>query len=250
MHQAGIEVDQLAYDIGANPKSVRRWLAGTEPRGHYRTRVARVLGTTEAELWPELDLRVEGHDERGEILAAYAHANDLDVPDWRALLAQATGHIDLLDLTLTERLSSPGILELLTGKADSGCQVRLLLSAPDSAHLVLADTERGENLSLLDIPPSALAVEQSLAILIPLMGREGFEVRMFIASRFNTILRFDDEMLVTVHLYATPADRAPLLHLKRHSDHGLFEAFAGHFDELWQIATPVSSTRWAGELSD
>ena len=65
--------------IGSNPKNraadtktVRRWLRGRTPRGRYRTLVAEALGTTEQELWPELDLQVSGRDEKGEILAAYA----------------------------------------------------------------------------------------------------------------------------------------------------------------------------------
>jgi lambda repressor-like predicted transcriptional regulator len=242
IHQAGISVDQLAAEIDADPKTVRRWIAGREPRRFYRTRVARRLGTTEAELWPDLDLRVEGRDERGEILAAYAHANDLTAPDWRPLLTAATRQIDLLDLTLAEVLPSPGTPELLAEKAQAGCEVRLLLSAPDSAHLALADSELDEDISLLDIPASAREVERSLAIAAPLTAIDAVEVRTFIAGRFNTILRFDDEMLVALHLYATPTDRAPLLHLKRHSDHGLFEQFAGHFDQVWQDGRPASAT--------
>jgi transcriptional regulator with XRE-family HTH domain len=239
IHQAGIEVEELAARIGADPKTVRRWISGRNARGYYRTRVARELGTTEAELWPELDLRVEGRDERGEILAAYAQANALAAPDWRALLQHARHEIDLLDFTLADILPTAGTAELLTQNAAAGCEVRLLLSAPDSAHLALADAEQGEDISLLDIPESAQDVERSITIAEKLMTVEAIEARTFIAGRFNTILRFDDEMLVILHLYATSGESAPLLHLKRHSDHGLFEQFADHFDALWQDAQPI-----------
>lgn len=239
IHQAGIEVEDLAARIGADPKTVRRWIAGRDARGYYRTRVARELGTTEAELWPELDLRVEGRDERSEILGAYAHANALAAPDWRALLQHARHEVDLLDFTLAEILPTAGTVESLAQKAAAGCEVRLLLSAPDSAHLALADAEQGEDISLLDIPESARDVERSITIAEELATGEAIEARTFIAGRFNTILRFDDEMLVILHLYATSGESAPLLHLKHHSDHGLFEQFSAHFDALWQDAKPI-----------
>jgi transcriptional regulator with XRE-family HTH domain len=241
IQQAGMTVDELAYKVDAGEKTVRRWLAGRTPRPLYRGRVAKALGTTEAELWPELELRVEGRDERAEILAAYAHSGDLAAPDWRPLLQHARHQVDLLDLTLAGILPAAGIAELLREKAQAGCTVRLLLSAPDSAHLVLADNEQGdEHVGLLDIPPSAREAETSLAVAETLVATENIEARTFTAARPNTILRFDDEMLITVHLYATPADQAPLMHLKRHSDHGLFEQFAGHLHALWQDAQPIA----------
>lgn len=243
IHQAGIEVDELASRVGADPKTVRRWIAGRPPVGHNRTRVARELGTTEAELWPELDLRLDGRDERGEILAAYAQAGALAAPHWRTLLQTARHQVDLLDLTLAALLSTAGTPELLTEKAAAGCRIRLLLSAPDSAHLGLADAEQGQDVTLLDIPHSAREVERSLAITDPLAGREGIEARTFIAGRLATVLRFDQEMLVTIHLYGTPGESAPLLHLKRHSDHGLFERFSDHFEAVWRIADPADPPR-------
>lgn len=239
IHQAGIEVEELAGRVEVDPKTARRWLAGRTPRGLYRTRVAEVLGITEAELWPELDLRVEGRDEKGEILAAYAHANDLAATDWRALLRRATKHVDLLDLTLADVLSGAGTTAVLEEKAAAGCSVRLLLSAPDSAHLVLTDAEQGEDVGLLDIPESAREVERSITTVETLITTAGIEARTFVTARVNSILRLDEEMLVILHLYGVPGDAAPMLHLKRQSSHGLFDRFLTHFDALWLNAEPI-----------
>jgi hypothetical protein len=66
------------------------------------------------------------------------------------------------------------------------------------------------------------------------------EIREHVANRYNSILRADDELLLTLHLWGTPGTRAPLLHLRRNSDDGLFERFAGHYDALWnQAAKPI-----------
>jgi lambda repressor-like predicted transcriptional regulator len=238
MHQAGLEVDQLADAAEVDAKTVRRWLSGRTPRGRYRTRVAEALGTTEQEVWPELGLQVAGRDEKGEILAAYARADDLDAPGWGSLLQHARRRIDLLDLTLAEILPSAGTTELLTDKARAGCEVRLLFSAADSAHLVLADNELGEDVGLLDIPASARQAERSLELAESLVATNGIEARTFIAAHSHTILRFDDEMLVTLHLHGADTNRSPILHLKHHSDYGMFAQFATHFDALWQNAQP------------
>ncbi len=54
---------------------------------------------------------------------------------------------------------------------------------------------------------------------------------------FNTILRFDDQMLVTLHLWATPGPEAPLIHLQRRAEHGLFDQFARQLDAIYDEAS-------------
>jgi transcriptional regulator with XRE-family HTH domain len=237
---AGLTVDQLAFKIQADSKTVRRWISGRTPRKIYRLRVAEALGTTEADLWPEEELRVDGRDEQAEILAAYTHSNDHAAPDWRALLKRATAQVDLLDLTLTDLLRPAAARTALTEKAASdGCQVRLLFSAPESAYLTLTDAELGQDLALVDIPESAQDANHTLELLPPLLAA-GVLARTFVTARPHSILRFDDEMLIGLQLYATPSEQVPLLHLKRHSDHGLFQAFADQYDLLWQDAHAVN----------
>lgn len=240
IHHAGLSVDQLALQVQVDTKTVRRWInGGRTPRQMYRLRVADALSTTEAELWPEEELRVDGRDEQAEILAAYAHADGHQAPDWRPLLARATRTIDLLDLTLTNILASPQAETLLLEKATAGASIRLLLAAPESAHLTIIDAELGENVSLLDIPPSAEDAASTLQNLETLLTA-GAQARTHRTTPPNTILRFDDEMLLGLRLYGTRDDHAPLLHLKRHSDHGLFTQFTDHYDRLWQAAQPVN----------
>ncbi len=236
--QAGLSVDQLALKVEVDSKTVRRWISGRTPRKTYRLRVAQALGTSEPELWPEEELRVDGRDEQAEILAAYTHVNDHAAPDWRALLARTTQTVDILDLTLTDILGQTGTQDLLRERAAAGCQIRLLLSAPESAYLTLNDAELGQDLRLIDIPPSAQDANHTLTLLPPLIAA-GVQARTFITARPTPIMRFDDEMLVGLPLYATPTEQAPLMRLKRHSDHGLFQAFADQYDLLWQDSQTV-----------
>jgi hypothetical protein len=44
-------------------------------------------------------------------------------------------------------------------------------------------------------------------------------------------------MLVTLHLYTEPGPQAPLLHLQRFGDDGLFDQFAGHLQTTFTQAS-------------
>lgn len=57
---------------------------------------------------------------------------------------------------------------------------------------------------------------------------------------YNSIVRFDDEMLVTPHLFTRPGKLAPLLHLRRRKDGGIFDNFAAHFGDIWETAAPFA----------
>jgi hypothetical protein len=46
-----------------------------------------------------------------------------------------------------------------------------------------------------------LEIDLARGHLEALIGDRGIELRAFCAERYNTILRFDDQMLVTVHLW-------------------------------------------------
>lgn len=54
--------------------------------------------------------------------------------------------------------------------------------------------------------------------------------------RFNTIVRCDEQMLVTLHLYGTPAREAPLIHLRQADHPGLFAQFEQHYQAIWENA--------------
>lgn len=71
---------------------------------------------------------------------------------------------------------------------------------------------------------------------------DGIELRTYAAPLYNSLFRFDDEMFVTPHLYATTGYRAPLLHLRRLGNDGIFDTFADHFEALWAITKSAEAT--------
>jgi transcriptional regulator with XRE-family HTH domain len=240
MNEAGMNAEDLARHAGVDAKTVQRWLSGRTPYSRHRVTIARALGTDERSLWPEVDVPAVAGEDRREIVAAFAHANDLLAPDWRAMLTSASSQIDLVDYTLLDIVQTPGVTGLLAAKAVAGCHVRIMISAEDSFFAQIVDMERDR----ADLSPAASHTHYEIAIarghLEPLLGQSGIELREYVANRFNSIVRVDDEMLLTLHLWGTPGSQAPLLHLRRGRDDGLFERFAEHYEALWQAAaTPL-----------
>lgn len=181
--------------------------------------------------------------------------DDPDGPDWQRMLSEATRQIDLLDETLIHILGTEGVPDLLAEKAAAGCQIRILIADPGSYWINHRegihrpadadadpdeDEEREEeNERKAEAKADAWQNDHdhALAHLQPLTGQPGIEIREYAAARFNTILRIDDQMLVTLYLWAQSRLQAPLLHLRRQTQNGLFDKFAQHYDALWQDAS-------------
>ena len=55
---------------------------------------------------------------------------------------------------------------------------------------------------------------------------------------YNSIYRFDDEMIVNPHVYGKIAAHAPALQLRRLSAGDLFTTYEDSFTAVWEGATP------------
>ena len=64
-------------------------------------------------------------------------------------------------------------------------------------------------------------------------------VHLHDTTLYNSIYRFDDEMLVNTHLYATNAYAAPVLHLRRLDGGQLFANYARSFEAVWERSSPA-----------
>lgn len=241
--KAGLEIEDLAARIEVDAKTVQRWLGGRTPHARYRAKVANVLQVEESDLWPETIPTVQARDDRREISGAFAHSNDVNAPDWRTLMQAAGEQIDLLDYSLKDILAAPGVTDLLASKAAAGCQVRILIAHPKSVWVTSISQQLGQDHQDAE-GNTELDREINLAhgYLQPLIELPGIELGTFWAERYNTILRFDDQMLVTLHLWATPGPEAPLIHLQRRGEHGLFDQFVEQLDAICdQASEPIQA---------
>lgn len=228
----------LAAAVEVDVKTVERWIAGRIPHARHRSAVARHLGRTELQLWPEARPVNDHHTDTGEVLAFYAHRTQLAVEDWWRLLSHADEYIDLFAYALLFLPEAhPRLVELLRDKAAAGTVIRIALADPAAPETVARSVEEG-------LGPEGMGarVRNTLRHLEPLKGLDNIDIRQYASPMYNSVFRFDQEMLVTPHLYGTPGYLAPLLHLQRGAAQGPFDQFVGHVDRLWSIG----SSAWQG----
>ena len=181
-------------------------------------------------MWPGVGNRLQagGRGSTAEVVAAFPHRTDLNPDRWWAFLTAAEARIDLLGYTLYFLPHQhPELMALLRERCDQGCRVRIVLADPRSEHVRRRDEEERDPITLI------ARIESSLRALGPLLDYPNADLRFQNAPLYNSIFRFDDQMLVTPHLYATPGRSAPMLHLRRLGPNGIFSTFAAHFEAIW-----------------
>nr|CEL23227.1 hypothetical protein [Kibdelosporangium sp. MJ126-NF4]CTQ94390.1 hypothetical protein [Kibdelosporangium sp. MJ126-NF4] len=55
---------------------------------------------------------------------------------------------------------------------------------------------------------------------------------------YNSLYRFDEDMLVNTHVYGFGAAVARVLHLRRLSAGDLFETYSESYENVWNAAKP------------
>ncbi len=73
----------------------------------------------------------------------------------------------------------------------------------------------------------------------PLLSVPGVGIRVHSTTLYNSIYRADDQMLVNGHVFGVNAYGAPIWHLLRAEDGGMFDTYAASFDAVWATARPV-----------
>ncbi len=207
------------------------------PLAKHRTLISRRLGENEDYLWPTTAVSSAG-DAIGELVNAFAYRSDAPNSLWWALISRAERQVDVQGYTLYFlTLQHPELIPALIAKCDTGLRVRAAIGDPEPAHVAYRDTEEQTPLTL------GVRIQTTLDTWQPILRHPNFELRFQDVPLYNSVFRFDDEMLVTPHLYATPGSRAPMLHLRRLWSGGIFDRFAGHFETIWSVSQPSPNKR-------
>lgn len=236
MLRQGMAPTQLADVLGVDTKTVERWItSGRLPYQRHRHRVAALLRESESYLWPDaLPQERRAEVALSEVVEMWAHRADAPADLWMKMLGEASEQIDLLvyaALFLPEQ--NPRLIKSLTAKAKAGAKIRLLFGDPDSPHVL----ERGREEGIGDaIPPK---IRNVLALYRKLHQVDGIEVRLHATNLYNSLYRFDDDMLVNTHVYGFVAAHAPLVRLRRLSGGDLFETYADSFERVWSDSRPA-----------
>lgn len=230
MLRAGLSTETLAENAQVSTKTVERWLRGeVVPYPRTRYRVAAILQEDESYLWPEA---VDRSSLAGaELVASYPRRADVPRHLWTELLRQAERNVDLLafaGLFLTEE--HPDWTPLLLSRAEAGVRVRLLLGDPDGASLAARDGEYRIGGGV------AGRVRAVLGYYRPLSGLA--EIRLHDTPLYNSVYRFDDDMLVNGHVYGILAAYTPVLHLRR-AGGAYYNTYLESFERVWASARPL-----------
>lgn len=164
-----------------------------------------------------------------ELVAYYPHRAEVANSLWMDLLAGASKSIDLFanaSLFLPE--DNPDSIGILKEKAASGTRVRILLADPNDPAMDL----RGREERLFEAIPAR--IKMALAYYRPLVDVEGVEFRTHGTALYNSIFRYDDQMLINQHVYGTYGYMAPIMHLRRSPGADLFDMYMKSFELVWQ----------------
>lgn len=233
--QSTIPIAQIAERLVVDPKTVHRWLGGRIPHPRHRFALAATLKQDEEYLWPSATRSEANPDTAAaELVAAYPFRADVDPAHWWSMITKSRQQIDMLGYTLYFLPQQhPQLIPVLRQKCEAGCVVRLVLADPASEFVRLREVEEQDPITL------SARIETSLRAFRPLLDCPGVDLRFQNAPLYSSVFRFDDDMFVTPHLYGTPGNRAPLLHLRRLGPNGLFSRFSAHFEAIWATTTAV-----------
>jgi len=172
-----------------------------------------------------------------ELLTIYPNRGAVPSDLWASLVERAHDGIDILvyaGLFLWD--TYPDLPSILTEKARSGIAVRLLLGDPSSNAVLSRGVEEGIGDAI------AARIRISLTYLSAVASIPGTELRLHSTTLYNSLYRFDNDLLVNTHAFGAPAAQSPVLHLRRVSGGRLFSHYLSSFDRVWNVAVDSTTT--------
>jgi hypothetical protein len=152
---------------------------------------------------------------------------------WTRLFDAAVREVEILVYSGIFLTDDASLLKLLRAKAKAGASIRLLFGDPTSAEVARRSESEGIGKNTL-----GAKARNALAFFRPLAEVDRIEIRVHGTTLYNSIYRFDDEMLVNTHVYGFMAGHAPVMHLRQLSAGDMFQTYAESFDTVWSTAKP------------
>lgn len=225
----------LAKAVEVDPKSVERWVnLGRTPRRATAAQAADALGEDVHALWPALRQARSARVISPELVALYEQRADVPVSTFVDMLTQAREHIDVLVYAAVFLHEAyPRLNDLLRERAADGCAVRIAVGDAESENVHARGQEEKFGHGIESRCRLALMHYR------PLLGTPNIEVRTHGTTLYNSLYRADDQQLVNAHVWGTNAYGAPVWHLRRSGEGGMFDTYADSFNAVWATATPV-----------
>lgn len=237
MMAAGVTTDQAADRLGLDPKSVERWITTTRtPHARNRRALSALVHQPESYLWPSaIPAARQAEIAQSEIVSAFPHRGSVPSDLWDKLLTDAGDRIDILVHAGQFLAERPGFVRTLGEKAGQGVTVRIDFGDPEAEATERRSQEEGLGEGVL-----GARIRYGLVPYRALLEVPGVEFRFHETTLYNSIFRFDDQMIVNNHVYGVPGAHAPALHLRKLGAGDLFDTYARSFVDVWSRSTPAT----------
>ncbi|WP_280456769.1 XRE family transcriptional regulator [Nocardia carnea] len=236
LHRHGLDIPHVAEAVGVEEKTVERWITkGRTPYPRHRHTLASLVRETENYLWPD----AVGPERRSEIsesevLKIYPHRNSIPNDLWTRLLSSTAERLDILVLAGLFMAEDPLFARTIRQRTKEGLQVRMLFGDPREPEATKRSAE--ERLAPTTVPAR---IQNALSLIQPLAQLENVDIRFHGTALYNSIFRFDDEMIVNMHVYGQPGAYAPAMHLRQLPAGDLFETYMTSFEQVWSESEPA-----------
>lgn len=221
------EVD-VAARLGVDPKTVRRWLTGRIPYPANRAALADLIGTDEADLWPETDGPLASLARPDELVTVYPHRWAIPRDTWCRFFESAEHEIDILAYAALWLAEDAGLLAIIADKAAQGVRVRILLGDPDCD----AVAQRGREEGIGDAMPAK--VRNATTLFSSLTSSPNIELRLHGTVLYSSIYRADGQLFANQHTYGLPASRSPVFCFYWNVDSsGMATSYQQSFENVW-----------------
>ena len=234
MLRARLREDDVAAQMGVDPKTVRRWLNGRVPYASNRATLADLVGVDEADLWPDAGGPLAGRARPEELGAVYPHRWAIPRDVWARFFESAEHEIGVLAYSALFLAEDAGLLGTIVDKGSRGVRVRIALGDPDSACVAQRGREEGIGDAM------GAKMRNALTLYRPLMKSENVEIRLHQSVLYNSIYRADGQLFVNQHAYGIPAAHAPVFCFNDSKSSEMIRSYLVSFDKIWAIAKPVT----------
>lgn len=232
---AGMDIPTLAETTGNDPKTVERWITkGRTPHRRTRIVVADALGVDPEYLWPETaqEPRAQAAS-TAELVHFYPSRSMVPAELWRGLIDSAHEAIDVLTFSASFLFDSYDLSGVAKVKAEEGTKLRLLFGDQDSQAVRDRAEEEGTEGHL------ERACQLARRYLRDVNGyQNAVQVRIHSSRLYNSIYRFDQDILVNTHVLGAPAGQNPVLHIRRVPGGRVWSHYMQSFDYVWETAVP------------
>ncbi len=185
-------------------------------------------------LWPALRQARSARAISPELVALYEQRADIPVSTFVDILTQAREHIDVLVYAAVFLHEAyPRLNDLLRERAADGCAVRIAIgdAGSENVHARGQEEKFGHGIES--------RCRLALMHYRPLIGTPNIEIRTHGTTLYNSLYRADDQQLVNAHVWGTNAYGAPVWHLRRSGEGGMFDTYVDSFNAVWATAARV-----------